>query len=150
MRRIVAYGPGGYDPTKPNNNVVRDDPMPEAAWIPIYPGSVAGTVTWRLLGDPEPVIRLTCDQGIAPDTSCLVVPLSLTDVVRSTTDTPTIVAALGPQLAQVFAAAASLDQGLCPIHDRPTNGDSVDLRLATLPPGALQAIVQSVMTSRIP
>ena len=149
MKRST-YGIGGYDPSKPDNNLVEEVELPTQTWTPIYPGSMAGTATWRLLGDPEPVIRLTCDQGLVPDVSCLVVPLSLTDTVRSTADVPTIVAALGPQLAQVFAAAASLDQGLCPIHDRPTNGDSVDLRLATLPPGALKAIVQSVMASQVP
>lgn len=149
MKRMT-YGPGGYDPQKPGNNLLEEVDLPEVSWVAIYPGSQQGTVTWRLVGDPDPTLRVTCNQGVVPDNTCVAVPISLPPGVRTTSDVPTIVATLGPQLAQVFAAAASLDDGLCPVHDEPTAGQAVDLRLATLPPGALQAIVASVMSSQTP
>ena len=149
MRR-TAYGLGGYDPSKPNNNALEEVELPDPAWMAIYPGSQHGTVTWRLVGDPEPVLRVTCDQGTVPGITCATVPISIPPEVASTSNVGTIVAALGPQLAQVFAAAASLDSGLCPVHDEPTTGNEVDHRLVTLPPGVLQAIIQSVMASQAP
>ena len=149
MRR-TTYGLGGYDPSKPNDNVWEEVDLPTPAWMAIYPGSQHGTVTWRLIGDPEPVLRITCDQGAVPSDTCAVIPISIPPDVANTSNVGTIVAALGPQLAQVFAVAASMDSGLCPVHDEPTAGNEVDHRLATLPPGALQAIIQSIMASQAP
>lgn len=149
MKR-TTYGLGGYDPSKPNNNLQEEVELPTQPWMAIYPGSQHGTVTWRLLGDPEPVLRVTCDRGSVPNDACAIIPISIPPEVASTADVATIVAALGPQLAQVFAAAASMDSGLCPVHDEPTAGNAVDHRLVTLPPGALQAIVQSIMASQAP
>lgn len=43
MRHIV-YGLGGYDPTKPNNNIVEDDEIPDGPRTPLEPVGALATL----------------------------------------------------------------------------------------------------------
>jgi hypothetical protein len=42
MTRVTVFGPGGYDPTKPNNNIVEEYEQPDPTPQPLDPvGSLA-------------------------------------------------------------------------------------------------------------
>ena len=44
MSRVVTYGLGGYDPTKPNNNVVEDYEVPDGPPTPLDPVGALATL----------------------------------------------------------------------------------------------------------
>ncbi len=44
MARIVTFGLGGYDPTKPNNNIIEDIEVPEPPQEPLDQVGVLGTL----------------------------------------------------------------------------------------------------------
>jgi hypothetical protein len=44
MTTTTVYGPGGYDPAKPNNNIIEQYEVPDPPQAPLEPVAVAATL----------------------------------------------------------------------------------------------------------
>ncbi len=69
MARIVTFGLGGYDPTKPNNNIIEDIEVPEPPQEPLDQVGVLATLNVVLglwsVEDAANALGLTPEQLVA-------------------------------------------------------------------------------------
>jgi len=68
MSTVTIYGPGGYDPSKPNNNIVEQHEVPDVRF-PLDPTGVAATLNAVLglwpLEDAANAVGLTPEDLVA-------------------------------------------------------------------------------------
>lgn len=69
MSLTIVYGPGGYDPSKPNNNVIEEHEVPDPPRQPLDAAGVAATLNAVLglwpLTDAANAVGLTPDDLVA-------------------------------------------------------------------------------------
>ena len=67
--KMITYGLGGYDPTKPNNNIVEEVEQAEPTQLPLHPTGVIATLNVVLglwpIEDAANAIGLTPEHLIA-------------------------------------------------------------------------------------